>query len=89
MSLINITLKSPLLPEGTSVEAELNVNSIEKDIEATKKAVTYVFEEAARSAGLTPAERILSERLDAIDRALLNQLPADVKLEIANRTSGK
>lgn len=88
MSTITISFHSPLLPEGCRLNAEIAINKVTEGIAATREAVTYVFEEATRSSGLTPAERNMTERLNKIDQALLNQLPADVKLAIANRTSG-
>lgn len=79
---------SDLLPGGVRIEATLNQGRIAGDLEQLSAAILFIHKEEATAKGFTSAERVMNERLNQIEKSIIGGLPADVKLEIANKAIG-
>jgi hypothetical protein len=81
---ISITLGEGILPEGSTIIAEISTRSTQSDLESLREAITFVHREVAKASGQTSAERLLDERLSAIEKGIVDSLPAETKLALAN-----
>ena len=91
MSNITISIDgdaSDILPAGVRIEAVINQGRIANDLEQLHEAILFIHTEEATAKGFTSAERVMAERLGLIEKAIINGLPADVKLDIANKAIG-
>ena len=89
----NITIKingdtSDILPAGVTIEAILNQSRVSADLTELSEAIKFANTEEATAKGLTAAERVMAGRLASIEKSIINGLPADVKLDIANKAAG-
>lgn len=89
----NITIRidgdiSDLLPAGVHIEAIINQSRMPADLKELHEAIQFIHTEEATAKGFTSAERVMNDRLRDIEKAIVSGLPADVKLEIANRANG-
>lgn len=82
---IVLSLAAPLLPDGCHLNVTLDTNhKYEQQFADLLRAIRFVHDEADISRAATPGERTLSSRLDKIETAIVQGLPAAAKLDIAN-----
>jgi hypothetical protein len=84
---IQIHLADPILPVGARLTIEIGRGQVTSGLKDLKEAVAGIFVESDRSIGCTPTERALVDRLAQIEKAIISNLPAEVKLELANKAA--
>ena len=83
-----ITLEAPILPEGAFMKVEIPRGQLQQGIKDLSVAIDAIHEESDKSRDTSPGERALNKRMEAIEKAIISTLPAEVKLSIANEAAG-
>lgn len=82
---ISLTLMAPLLPDGCHISVTLDTNhKYEQQFTDLLRAIRFTHDEADVNRTATPGERTLNNRLDKIEKAIVDGLPPITKLAIAN-----
>jgi hypothetical protein len=81
---IHIRLQEPILPEGAAIDADV---SSANDLAFLSEAILKVYEEADMARVPTPGIRLLEAKVNRMVKAVMDGLPAEVKLDIANKAS--
>jgi len=81
---IHIRLASPILPEGAIIDADISRTD---DLTMLSDAIVKVYEEADKSRVPTPGIRLLEQKVDRMVKAVMDGLPPEVKLDIANKAA--
>lgn len=88
MSSINIRLTHPILPEGATIDAELDLaRGLDTGLKALATAIDAAYEQSDKSRDTSPGERKVAARLEAIEKSIVQGLPVEVRLDIANKST--
>lgn len=79
---INIRLAEPILPQGAVITADITDTD---DLPALSAAILKVYEEADLARVPTPGIRLLEAKVNQMVKAVMDGLPPEVKLDIANK----
>jgi hypothetical protein len=84
---ITVHLTDPILPSGATITAEFSSGDAPGDLKYLAAFIDGLYAESDKSRDTSPGERALVSRLEQIEKAILNSLPADQKLAIANEAA--